>query len=152
MQTTFTFAKTGGAGAADRGSGSPWGGTPPRWRPISAPAAFAGAIDWTGALVVAFGTAMVGSLFSSSSAWNNVTFAAAEVREPRRNLPRALLFGTLLVTVLYVLANLAYLNVLPLAGAKDGADVMARGIQYATQDRVGTAAAEVDPRAERRLA
>jgi APA family basic amino acid/polyamine antiporter len=103
---------------------------------------FVGTVDWSGALVVAFGAAMVGSLFSSD-AWNNVTFAAAEVKDPTRNLPKALAMGTGLVTVLYVMANVAYLNVLPLHGAKDGADVIARGIQYASQDRVGTAAAEV---------
>ena len=103
---------------------------------------FLGAIDWSGAFFLAFSAAMVGSLFSND-AWNNVTFAAAEVRDASRNIPRALAMGVLLVTVLYVLANLAYLNVLPLRGAASGADVMARGIQYATQDRVGTAAAEV---------
>ncbi len=85
---------------------------------------------------------MVGALFSSD-AWNNVTFAAAEVKDAARNLPKALAMGTLLVAVLYVLANVSYLSVLPLHGAKDGADVMARGIQWASQDRVGTAAAEV---------
>jgi APA family basic amino acid/polyamine antiporter len=47
------------------------------------------------------------------------------------------------VTALYVLANVAYLNVLPLRGDPQGVDVLARGIQHATQDRVGTAAAEV---------
>jgi APA family basic amino acid/polyamine antiporter len=98
--------------------------------------------DWSGAFVVVFGAAMVGSLFSSD-AWNNVTFAAAEVKDAARNLPRALAMGTLLVTVLYVMTNVAYLSVLPLHGAKEGADVMARGIQFASQDRVGTAAAEV---------
>lgn len=103
---------------------------------------FAPHIDWSSAFVLAFGAAMVGSLFSND-AWNNVTFAAAEVRDAPRNLPRALLFGTLLVTVLFVLANVAYLNVLPLRGTAAGADVVARGIQFATQDRVGTAAAEV---------
>jgi APA family basic amino acid/polyamine antiporter len=85
---------------------------------------------------------MVGSLFSSD-AWNNVTFAAAEVKNPSRNLPLALLLGTGLVTLLYVAANVSYLSVLPLVGTKDGATVVARGIQYATQDRVGTAAAEM---------
>jgi APA family basic amino acid/polyamine antiporter len=98
--------------------------------------------DWTGAFVVVFGAAMVGSLFSSD-AWNNVTFAAAEVKDAARNLPKALAMGTLLVTVLYVLTNISYLSVLPLHGSKEGADVMARGIQFASQDRVGTAAAEV---------
>jgi APA family basic amino acid/polyamine antiporter len=82
------------------------------------------------ALVLAFGAAMVGSLFSSD-AWNNVTFAAAEVRRPERNLPLALALGTGIVTVLYLLANLAYLMVLSLPE-----------IQGAPQDRVGTLAME----------
>ncbi len=106
------------------------------------PGAFMGNVDMTSAFAITFGTAMVGSLFSSD-AWNNVTFAAAEVKDPSRNLPRALLMGTGLVTLLYVAANFSYLNVLPLEGVKDGATVLERGIQYATQDRVGTAAAEV---------
>jgi APA family basic amino acid/polyamine antiporter len=96
----------------------------------------------TSAFVLAFGAALVGSLFSSD-AWNNVTFAAAEVKNPRRNLPLALALGTGLVTVLYILANVSYLNVLPVHGVANGADVLARGIDHATQDRVGTAAAEV---------
>ncbi|HEU0299834.1 MAG TPA: amino acid permease, partial [Longimicrobium sp.] len=81
-------------------------------------------------IVTAFGAAMVGSLFSSD-AWNNVTFAAAEVRRPERNLPLALALGTGLVTVLYVLANFAYLSVLTLDQ-----------IKTAPQDRVGTLALE----------
>ena len=81
-------------------------------------------------LITAFGAAMVGSLFSSD-AWNNVTFAAAEVRRPERNLPLALALGTGLVTVLYVLANFAYLSVLSLEEIKN-----------APQDRVGTLALE----------
>src|SRR6476469_8883003 len=98
--------------------------------------------DVNGAFMIAFGAALVGSLFSSD-AWNNVTFAAAEVKNPQRNLPLALVMGTVLVSVLYILANISYLNVLPLVGSADGATVFARGIQHATQDRVGTAAAEV---------
>ncbi|MFN2421409.1 MAG: APC family permease, partial [Gemmatimonadota bacterium] len=82
------------------------------------------------ALVLAFGAAMVGSLFSSD-AWNNVTFTAAEVENPKRNLPRALAIGTGLVSLLYVLANVAYLMVLTLPE-----------IQNAPQDRVGTVAAQ----------
>jgi APA family basic amino acid/polyamine antiporter len=93
------------------------------------------------AFVLAFGAALVGSLFSSD-AWNNVTFAAAEVHSPQRNLPRALIYGTGLVSVLYILANVSYLNVLPLHGVANGATVMERGIQYATQDRVASAVAE----------
>jgi APA family basic amino acid/polyamine antiporter len=98
-------------------------------------------VAFGGAFLIAFGSALVGSLFSSD-AWNNVTFAAAEVRDPQRNLPRALIFGTGLVSLLYILANVSYLNALPLHGVKDGATVMARGIQYATQDRVASAIAE----------
>lgn len=93
------------------------------------------------ALVLAFGAAMVGSLFSSD-AWNNVTFAAAEVHNPQRNLPLALVMGTGLVSLLYIMANVAYLHVLPLAGDPAGATAVARGIQHATQDRVATAMME----------
>ena len=103
---------------------------------------FWGSADWTLAVVPVIGAAMVGSLFSAD-AWNNVTFAAAEVREPTRNLPRALALGTGLVCTLYVLANVAYLNILPFYGDPHGTDVISRGLQYAAQDRVGTAAIEV---------
>jgi APA family basic amino acid/polyamine antiporter len=95
----------------------------------------------TPAFILAFGSALVGSLFSSD-AWNNVTFAAAEVHSPQRNLPRALLYGTGLVCLLYLLANVAYLQALPMHGVQNGATVMERGIQYATQDRVASAFAE----------
>jgi APA family basic amino acid/polyamine antiporter len=103
---------------------------------------FFGGVDATGAFVVAFGAALVGSLFSSD-AWNNVTFAAAEVQNPKRNLPLALVLGTGLVTLLYVLANVGYLNVLPMQGDPQGTTAIARGIANATQDRVATAALEV---------
>lgn len=76
---------------------------------------------WTGlaALLVLCG-AMVGPLFSSD-AWNNVTFIAAEVRNAHRTLPWSLFLGTALVTVLYLLANLAYLAALPLHGDRPAA-------------------------------
>jgi len=102
---------------------------------------FSGQWTLTYTLVVAFGAAMVGSLFSSD-AWNGVTFAAAEVKNASRNLPLALLMGTGLVCILYILANLAYLSVLPFDGVANGATVVERGIRHATQDRVGTAVAE----------
>ena len=105
-------------------------------------ATFWGTAPWGLAMVPAVGAAMVGSLFSSD-AWNNVTFAAAEVRDPRRNLPLALFAGTALVCTVYLLANVAYISVLPFWGSAEGGDVLARGLQYAAQDRVGTAAAEV---------
>jgi basic amino acid/polyamine antiporter, APA family len=74
------------------------------------------------------GAAMVGSLFSMD-AWNNVGFAAGELKQPERDLPFAMAVGVLTVTTLYVLANVAYLHVLP-----------ADAIAHAPQDRVGTAA------------
>ena len=103
---------------------------------------FWGTGEWSLALVPILGAAMVGSLFAAD-AWNNVTFAAAEVRDPRRNLPLALAAGTGIVSLLYLLANVAYLSLLPLLGDPNGADTIARGLQYAAQDRVGVAAAEV---------
>lgn len=93
-------------------------------------------------LLAVFGTTMINSLFSSD-AWNNVTFIAGEIKEPQRNIPRSLMLGTTIVTVLYILANVAYLCLLPLKGSPDGADAVARGMQFATEGRVGTAAATV---------
>ena len=82
--------------------------------------------------------AQVGSLFSAD-AWNNVTFTAGEVKDPKRNLPLSLAMGTGVVILLYIAANFIYLSVLPFDGDPSGADVIARGIKYATSDRVGTA-------------
>ncbi|TAE33591.1 MAG: amino acid permease [Cytophagales bacterium] len=90
-------------------------------------------------LLLAFGTSMIGSLFSAD-AWNNVTFIAGEIKNPRRNIPLALFFGTLIVTVIYALANVSYLSLLPLKGTPGGADVLTQGIQFAEYDRVATAA------------
>jgi APA family basic amino acid/polyamine antiporter len=102
---------------------------------------FAGSPQWSSLFVVTFGSALVGSLFSADS-WHAPTFAAAEVQNPQKNLPRALLLGTVLVCGLYILANLGYLSVLPLHGTADGATVIARGIDHATNDRVATAVME----------
>jgi basic amino acid/polyamine antiporter, APA family len=80
----------------------------------------------TGVLALAMfvGQAMVGPLFAQS-AWNNVTFTGGEVREPGRNLPRALLVGCIVVVALYLLANLVYVVTLSLVD-----------IQQAPQNRV----------------
>jgi len=96
------------------------------------------------ALTIALGTAMIGALFSSD-AWNNVTFIAGEIKDPSRNLPRSLIAGTGIVTILYVLANIAYLSLLPLQGQPGSSDIHVSGIQFAGSgtDRVGTAAAFV---------
>jgi APA family basic amino acid/polyamine antiporter len=79
-------------------------------------------------LIVAFGVAQVGSLFSSD-AWNNITFTAGEVKDPKKNIPLSLAYGTGLVIGLYFLANVAYLCTLSLTQ-----------IQTAPEDRVGTLA------------
>jgi len=90
-------------------------------------------------LVVILAVVQVGSLFSAD-AWNNVTFTAGEVKNPKRNLPLSLILGTGFVLAIYFLVSLAYLLVLPLHGDPNGATVTARGIQYAAEDRVATAA------------
>jgi basic amino acid/polyamine antiporter, APA family len=92
-------------------------------------------------MVIAFTTAMVGSLFSSD-AWNNVTFTSDEVIRPKRNLPLSLIYGTIIVSLIYFLVNVAYLQALPVRGDAAGVTATARGIQYATEDRVATAAME----------
>lgn len=106
-----------------------------------------GKISWieslTGfSIVAAIGVSMVGSLFSSV-AWENITFTAGEIKNPKRNIPLSLLFGTSIVIILYFLANVSYLLVLPLAGNPGGKDVISMGIQFASEDRVGTAAANL---------
>ncbi len=109
------------------------------WRNTGSDAVFP-ALGLTGLLgvVVVVAVAQVGSLFSSD-AWNNVTFTAGEVKNPSRNLPLSLALGTGVVIALYIAANFVYLSVLPLLGDPNGTSVFARGIQYASEDRVGTA-------------
>ncbi|MBI2794368.1 MAG: amino acid permease [Ignavibacteria bacterium] len=96
----------------------------------------------TSFVLTAFVAAMVGSIFSSD-AWNNITFIAGEVKEPHKTIPRGLAYGVIIVTVLYLAVNVSYLTLLPVHGVSDGASVIERGISYTTNDRVGTAAAEV---------
>jgi APA family basic amino acid/polyamine antiporter len=107
-----------------------------RWdSPHSATGASAG--PFVGALTI-LAVAQVGSLFSAD-AWNNVTFTAGEVKNPKRNLPLSLAVGTGVVILLYVAANFIFLAHLPFDGNPAGTDVFARGIKYASSDRVGTA-------------
>ena len=94
------------------------------------------------ALVSAIGLAMIGPIFSSS-AWNTITYTAGEIIEPKRNIPRSLFIGTLGVAILYALANLSYISLMPTVGDPNSADATARGIAFASEDRVGTALAEV---------
>ncbi len=81
-------------------------------------------------LFVALCVSQTGSLFSAD-AWNNITFTAGEVKDPRRNVPLSLALGTAIVITLYLLANVAYLATLPL-----------ESIQQAPGDRVATASVE----------
>lgn len=100
-----------------------------------------GHLDWSlqvpaeqaskGNFLTLFAFASVGALFSAD-AWNYVTFIGGEVKDPRKSLPRALLWGSGTVVVLYLISNLAYLNLLTLPQ-----------IQNAAQDRVATAAMDM---------
>jgi APA family basic amino acid/polyamine antiporter len=85
--------------------------------------------DWSFTTIRLIGVAMVGSLFSSD-AWNNVTFTAGEVRNPKRNLPLSLALGVAIVSALYIACQYVYLNVLTFDQ-----------IQHAPNDRVAAAAA-----------
>jgi len=78
-------------------------------------------------LLIAFGVSQVGSLFSAD-AWNNITFTAGEVKNPKRDIPVSLAIGTAIVITLYYLPNLGYLSTLTL-----------HPIQKAPDDRVATA-------------
>ena len=96
-----------------------------------------GADVFISSLAVLF-VAQAGSMFSAD-AWNNAAAAAGEIENPRRNVALALTIGAGTVVLLYVLANLVYLMVLPFDGSPAGASVMERGIKYAAEDRVATA-------------
>jgi APA family basic amino acid/polyamine antiporter len=138
IQNIFTTAKTGAliglilvgvllgwnAGAVETNFGNLWG--PRGFEPIAEGMSAA----TTFGLLIALGVSQTGSLFSAD-AWNNITFTAGEVKQPQRNVPLSLAFGTIIVIGLYVLANIAYLVTLPL-------DV----IQHAPSDRVATATLE----------
>ena len=137
IQNTFTVAKTAAlAGLIVVGLTIGWNAesaafTSSWWNPWAngwTPQGAQPGLAATGVLALAMlaGKAMVGPLFAQS-AWNNVTFAAGEVRDPGRNLPRALLAGCAVVVGLYLLANLAYVVTLPL-----------EAIQGAPQNRVAT--------------
>jgi APA family basic amino acid/polyamine antiporter len=146
IQNTFTFTKTaallgliviglvlGWSHSSAAYTSSWWAPWANGWQPQVSQVGFQAGSQETLilALVMLLGLAMVGPLFSQS-AWNNVTFTGGEVRDPGRNLPRALLIGCGLVVALYLLANLTYIVSLPLAG-----------IQNAPQNRVATATMQV---------
>jgi len=138
VQNTFTFAKTaalagvvviglllGWSATCAARSSAWWDSWANGWTPqVAQPGfTFVGGL----ALVLLFGKSMVGPLFAQT-AWTNVTFVGSEVRDPGKNLVRALLFGCGIVVLFYLLANVAYLAVLPFPE-----------IQRAPQDRVAVA-------------
>jgi len=95
-------------------------------------------------LIIAFSSAMVGSLFSSD-AWQGITFMSAEIKDPVKNIPKALFYGTTIVTVVYVLTNLAYFTLLPIKGitADTSNLILKNGVAFAEQDRVGISATAI---------
>jgi basic amino acid/polyamine antiporter, APA family len=135
IQNIFTTTKTGAlvaliaagiligrnAGAVTANFGDLW--SPRGFEPIAPGVSVVSAFG----IFVALCVAQTGSLFSAD-AWNNITFTAGEVKNPRRDIPLSLAFGTMLVISLYLLANVAYLMTLPLDA-----------VQHAPADRVATA-------------
>ena len=135
IQNVFTTTKTGAlvvliaagiligrnAAAVTANFGDLW--SPRGFEPIAPGVSVVSAFG----IFVALCVAQTGSLFSAD-AWNNITFTAGEVKNPRRDIPLSLAFGTMLVISLYLLANVAYLMTLPLDA-----------VQHAPADRVATA-------------
>jgi basic amino acid/polyamine antiporter, APA family len=113
------------------------------YKTVQLPSGELDTIPLTGfALMGALGATIINSLFSSD-AWNNVTFIAGEIKDPKKNIPKSLFFGTTIVTVIYILANLAYLALLPKGGDPLATDSVGQGIMFAANDRVGAGAASV---------
>jgi APA family basic amino acid/polyamine antiporter len=148
IQNTFTFTKTAAlVGLILVGLFLGWNNqsaayTSDWWNPLANgwnPAVAQPGLAATGttALLMLLGLAMVGPLFAQS-AWNNVTFTGSEVREPGRNLPRALLIGCGIVVSLYLLANVAYIVTLPLATIQKPLNSVATATMQSVFNRPGT--------------
>ncbi len=143
--TVGLVAKNAVALAANFGTGvhAFWSGNSPFWTGIgwhtqhAVQVGVGGPIVYVGVFTV-MAVVQVGSLFSSD-AWNNVTFTAGEIRNPKRNLPLSLAIGTGVVLLLYIACNFVYLSVLPMVGSANAATLAGRGIQFASEDRVATA-------------
>lgn len=149
IQNTFTFTKTaalagliiaglalGWNNASAAHTSAWWDSWANGWNPQAAQPGLeaAGAL----ALVMLLGRAMTGPLFAQS-AWNNVTFAGGEIRDPGRTLPRALLLGCAVVVALYLLANVAYIVTLPLATLERPPNSVATATMQAALGPTGTA-------------
>jgi APA family basic amino acid/polyamine antiporter len=143
VQNVFTVLKVG-ALVAIIALGIWWGASPHSAYTVSQAGLndYWKEVHWSLGTLTLVSVALVGPLFSSD-AWNNVTFAGSEIINPKRNLPLALFSGTLLVSVLYLACNWIYLRVLPFYGNPHGITILQRGIQYAAEDRVATAAMQV---------
>ena len=123
-----------GAGWHNFWAGAGWGTLHSVQVGVGGPTVYVGLLTMVAAV-------QVGSLFSSDS-WNNVTFTAGEIRDPKRNIPLSLVIGTGVVLLLYVLCNFVYLSVLPMTGDPMATTIVGRGIQFAAEDRVATAVME----------
>src|SRR2546425_1511763 len=148
IQNTFTFTKTaaliglilvglflGWTNQSSAYASSWWNPGANGWNPQAAQPGLA--TTGTTALLMLLGLAMVGPLFAQS-AWNNVTFTGSEVRNPGRNLPRALLIGCGIVVALYLLANVAYIVTLPLGTIQKPMNSVATATMQAVFNRPGT--------------
>jgi basic amino acid/polyamine antiporter, APA family len=130
-KNSVAIAANFGAGWHNFWAGAGWGTPHAVQVGVGGPTAFVG-------VLTVLAVMQVGSLFSSDS-WNNVTFTAGEIRDPKRNIPLSLVIGTGVVLLLYVLCNFVYLSVLPMAGDPAAGTIVGRGIQFASEDRVATA-------------
>jgi APA family basic amino acid/polyamine antiporter len=133
-KNSVAIAANFGAGWHNFWAGAGWGTLHAVQVGVGGPTVYVG-------LLTMVAVVQVGSLFSSDS-WNNVTFTAGEIRDPKRNIPLSLVIGTGVVLLLYVLCNFVYLSVLPMAGDPAATTIMGRGIQFASEDRVATAVME----------
>jgi APA family basic amino acid/polyamine antiporter len=134
IQNVFTVAKTSALGALillgiflGRNSAALHANFSHPWDISDLASATGGGMTAIWSLFIAICLSQTGSLFSADS-WHNIAFAAGEVKQPERNVTRAMVIGTTVVITLYILANVAYLVTLPL-----------QAIQSAPSDRVGTA-------------
>lgn len=133
------FARNAAAIAANFSNGSFWRNA--GWSTLHPVTVGEGGPTALVGLLTVIAVVQVGSLFSSD-AWNNVTFTAGEIENPRRNLPLSLAIGTGVVLLLYIAVNFIYLAVLPLHGDPNATTIVGRGIQFASEDRVATAVME----------
>jgi basic amino acid/polyamine antiporter, APA family len=134
IAANFTGAAGAGSGWHNFWAGAGWGTLHAVQVGVGGPTVYVGLLTMVAVM-------QVGSLFSSD-AWNNVTFTAGEIKNPKRNLPLSLAIGTGVVLLLYVLCNFVYLSVLPMVGDPAATTIVGRGIQFASEDRVATAVME----------